>query len=57
MSDLDVLMNVMGTLENLQMEISHSEVGMDTYHVLRDRVNEWIDQVIEMIDDYEEGEL
>lgn len=57
MSDLVVLMDVMGTLENLQMDISHSEVGMDTYHVLRDRVNGWIDQVIEMIDDYEEGEL
>lgn len=57
MSDLDVLMNVMGILENLQMEISHSEVSMDMYHVLRDRLNGWIDQVIEMMDDYEEGEL
>lgn len=57
MSDLEVLMDLLGCVEDLERELNEYECSIELYRKMRTMVQAWGDQVIDMIDDYEEGEL
>lgn len=57
MSDLEALTWLLGAVEEIDAEIDEYNTSLEMHRKLKGVIQAWVDRVIEMIDDYEEGEL